>query len=226
MQNAASEAQISELAIEIAATVPQLAGYLEQLQHPHEITEEVSHVSFADMSSLNPDKQPHLSTRIGAATIELSSHFIYDPGPFRENPDLTIKSTEATSSSPDDTDNDASPPGFPPITGPQPASLYHMLYQLYGLRSVTTLSHPLQEWLQERITWMENSANPDDLARLQSMLNKRPSDGFPVANEGYVGAQDLESVSATVDVVLSRSTGLLGTRPAGSWWQHAKTVGI
>jgi hypothetical protein len=175
------------------------------------------------MSSINPDEQPHLSRRIDAATIELSSHFIYDPGPFKESPDLTMKSPEVVPA-PDDTDNDASPPGFPPITGPQPASLYHMLYQLYGLRSVTTLPYALQEWLQGRISWMEENADPGDLARLQDMLRKRPGDGFSPGNEGYVDAQDLESAFATVDLVLHQSTGLLGPRPVYSWWHHVAVV--
>jgi hypothetical protein len=72
-----------------------------------------------------------------------------------------------------------SPPG-----GPQPASVYHMLFQLYSLSRVTMLPAPFRSWVRNRISWMENISDPEDLARLQDLVSKRPGDGFPVDNEG------------------------------------------
>jgi hypothetical protein len=72
----------------------------------------------------------------------------------------------------------------PLIEGPQPASIYHMLFQLYSLRSISNLPAPFKAWIRDRIQWLEYRTDADDLTRLQEMVIKRPGDGFPVEDQG------------------------------------------
>jgi hypothetical protein len=71
-----------------------------------------------------------------------------------------------------------------PGAGPEPASIYHMLFQLYTLRSISSLSNSFRAWIQGRITWMENMTNDEDLTLLQNMVTDRPGDGYPIGEGG------------------------------------------
>ncbi|KAF2825578.1 hypothetical protein CC86DRAFT_293941 [Ophiobolus disseminans] len=185
-QKEKSEAEIVHFALEISATVPQLAGYLEQ----------------------NPVALPPPTRHIFANTVEYKSHLPYDHGPFGETDDrdqvqdtkpgqvsvLYAECNDATtkvgvptrSIRRLDETNTSSTCVFaaaPLANGPQPASVYHMLFQLYGMRSIPIIPKLLKAWMCERIRWMEYHTEPDDLARLQAMMAGRPGDGFPVDHE-------------------------------------------
>lgn len=143
-----SEVTIRALAEDICATVPQLAGYLEQLRSyllrmrkgvPHK----VRHSPKSD--------EPHLPTTFNSANVELSTHFVYDPGP-----------TSAER-------NDAPKQIFPTLTQPKPSSLYHILFQLYTF-PFALLPEDMGQWVRGRIQWLESKADPIDLERLQMML--------------------------------------------------------
>jgi hypothetical protein len=59
-----------------------------------------------------------------------------------------------------------------------------MLFQLYSLSRITMLPTQFRAWVQNRIEWTENISDPEDLARLQDLVARRPGDGFPVDNTG------------------------------------------
>jgi hypothetical protein len=73
-QKADSESKIIESAIEITATVPQLAGYLEQLEL-RRLTK--------GLLSVESLEQPRLEKITGPGTMEYTSHFGNAPSPFR-----------------------------------------------------------------------------------------------------------------------------------------------
>jgi hypothetical protein len=81
-QQRMSEAQILEQAMEISASVPQLAGYLEQLEPHLRASEFVLPVRFSDRApNLERGELPHFAKRIASAAVEYSSHFVCDPDP-------------------------------------------------------------------------------------------------------------------------------------------------
>jgi hypothetical protein len=188
-QQAKSTAKIESLAIEISATIPQLAGYVEKLeyrrQHPEHVLP-VRHVN-GDIAM-----EGFAASQIGklsaTGSIDYSTHFGGAPSPFRRG-DPTPSNLKQTSVFYADCNDgglnvDAPTQIFPPVGGLQPASVYHMLFQLYPLRSLASLPRSLRDWIHERILWMEQISDTDDLARLQDMMAKRPGDGFPVDGEG------------------------------------------
>jgi hypothetical protein len=187
-QQAESQAQIELLAIEIAATVPQLAGYHEQLEHLR-LTDEGLPLrprpwSFKTEAHEIPD-----AVKVTASgSMEYDAHFGNDPSPFRKGEATAARPTRASKVDPDnevrELQVDAPTRIFPPVSAAQPASVYHLLFQLYSLSTVSVLPAPFKEWIRERITWLEDISNPEDLARLRDMVAKSPGDGFPVASEG------------------------------------------
>ncbi|KAH8725876.1 hypothetical protein GQ44DRAFT_615041 [Phaeosphaeriaceae sp. PMI808] len=153
-QQVESEEIIQKLAIEIAATVPQLTGYLEQLA-TNLPTEQVIPLRFSNMSPTpTPSRRPS----------ELSERY----------PECINTEFQA----------DTIARIYPPAKGPPPASLYHILFQLYSLQSIPTLSTTFKKWMLGCIRWMESSANPTDLARLQAMTARRVADGLSDDDKG------------------------------------------
>lgn len=157
-QMTASKVSIIDLAHEICASVPQLSGYLEQLQ------------SYSMKDDPDFPDIPVESTGKTSTSIPLSTHFLYDPDPFEHQ-------KPKPASSPLDVPVPDREQEFPP---PRPESLYHMLYQLHTLSTITFLPSTLQSWMQQRIRWMEASADPADLPQLRAMLKNRTEDGFPI----------------------------------------------
>lgn len=198
-QKAESESKIIEFAIEITATVPQLAGYLDQVEI-RRLSKVTLPLRLSDTftGSEAPD-QPRLEKITGPGTMEYTSHFGNAPSPFRRGdtpttPQPTPQSTPYRKPSTismlysdcnDSETHTEMPTRSPsPPDGPQPASVYHMLFQLYSLARITILPTPFRDWVHNRIAWMENISDPEDLARLHDLVSKRPGDGFPVDNEG------------------------------------------
>ncbi|KAH7083584.1 hypothetical protein FB567DRAFT_87865 [Paraphoma chrysanthemicola] len=191
-----SEARILEQAIEISATVPQLAGYLEQLEPHFNASDHTLPARFSERASnLEPGELPHFAKRVASAAVEYSSHFVYDPNPLP--PEASHSGTKRTPSlmsifysecNDGEPKLDAPAHIAPPLNSntPQPGSLYHMLFQLYGLQCIPLLPESLRRWMFGRTRWMEIHSDVDDLARLQEMIIKKPGDGFPVDEERYV----------------------------------------
>lgn len=172
---------IETLAIEIAASLPQLAGYIEQLEN-RRVAEGIRPVRAA--STTDSAQQPRAGKIIRAGPTE------YDA----QNPSASRKGDEPPSLKPgrtsifyaecnDEIKTDAPSHIHPPVRGPQPSSVYHMLFQMYSLRPIHSLPRVFQDWIQDRIVWMENISDEEDLVRLQDMMQKRPGDGF-LENEG------------------------------------------
>lgn len=188
-QTPESEANIIYFASEILATVPQLSGYLEQVQRNLERTEITPP---PPPPGTLPREAPvglsHSLRNVCATTMEYKSHFLYDQGPFDDTAEQAQKPSLMSVFYADCNDAeikvDAPAQVAPLMDGPQPASVYHMLFQLYSLRSVPTLPAPFKAWIRERIRWMEYHTESEDLTRLQDMVTKHPGDGFPVEKEG------------------------------------------
>jgi hypothetical protein len=182
-QQAKSTVNIVNLAVEIAATVPQLAGYLDQLAFP-----EPSELdSSPDFSEAPIDSQLlELTVRAkNTGTMEYSSHFGDGPNSFRRGTQNKPSAMSVFYSDCNDEELHADTQPKPRTdlnswNSAQPASVYHMLFQLYTLRTVSLLPDSLRVWVQGRIKWMENITDVEDLKRLREMIAQRPSDGFPV----------------------------------------------
>jgi hypothetical protein len=183
-----SEAQIEHFSLEIAATVPQLAGYHQQLEDRR-----LSNQPLPVRVTKSPEVQPAKTLRHGpkirnSGSMQYNTRFGDEPSPFRRGVTPAKKTREMSVSYADCNDGelqvDAPVQITRPGAGPQPASVYHMLFQLYSLRSITTLSDTFRDWIHGRIRWMENMTNTDDLARLQAMVAERPGDGFPIGEGG------------------------------------------
>lgn len=155
-----SQDMMRVLAKEICATVPQLAGYLDQLQ----------------VSSQHSKFKPTPMTAVSAAfSRELDITFACTPPPNNALTDHTVSKRSSLSSS-----KPLEPPqAVPALPIPRPASLYHLLYQLHMLSTVTILPDNLQVWIKERIQWVEGNADPEDLQLLRTMVNNAPSGAFP-----------------------------------------------
>jgi hypothetical protein len=65
--------------------------------------------------------------------------------------------------------------GCPDASQPTPRShgLYHVLYQLYAIRPITCLPKPMKDWIEARISWMEEQADPLDLMGLQDTVRQQ-----------------------------------------------------
>jgi hypothetical protein len=183
-----SQAQIEHLSIEIAATVPQLAGYIDQLEHQRLSKQGFSLRVAKNSPKVQPAKAPRPPRIQTSESVQYNTHFGDEPSPFRRGVAPAKKPSQMSVWYSECNDGelsvDAPTQVSRPMAGPQPASVYHMLFQLYTLRSITTLSAPFREWIQGRIKWMENITNYDDLARLQEMVAERPGDGFPIGEGG------------------------------------------
>ncbi|KAL6709142.1 hypothetical protein ACN47E_001958 [Coniothyrium glycines] len=177
-QRIRSQFAIEEMGRDILATVPQLGRYLEQL----------------NMNLQKPNKQglhvsPTSTSRIGSVTSQqrgsasVGSSVSRTPTPVTQTP-----TPETTPSPPSSTESEPIPNDLPgsSLTAPQFSSLYHMLFNLYVLRSITCLPMTMKTWIAGRIEWIESIADSQDVARLQQMMRMRPGDGFPVgSDEGY-----------------------------------------
>lgn len=169
-QAAKSEATIIDLAQEICASVPQLSGYLEQLQS----YSRKDHPNFPDIPSESAGKT--------STSIPLSTHFLYDPSPFKHQ---KLNSASQSQETPV-TNHDQNVPA------PRPESLYHMLYQLHTLATITFLPANLHQWMQQRIRWMEANADPADLPQLRAMLKNRTEGGFPIPVDYQYVLKDIQ----------------------------------
>jgi hypothetical protein len=167
-QIAESKASVIDLAQEICASVPQLSGYLEQLQ------------SYSSKDDPDFPDIPSETAGKTSTSIQISTHFLYDPSPFKQqkwNPPSTPPETPVTNH-----DHDLPPP--------RPESLYHVLYQLHTLSTIIFLPTELHQWMQQRIRWIEASADPVELTQLRSMLQNRTEDGFPIPADPQNDTQD------------------------------------
>lgn len=171
-QIAESEVTIRDLAQEICASVPQLSGYLERLQ------------SYSKSENVDIPNEPSESAGKTSTSIPLSTHFLYDPSPFKHQ-----RSNPAASK----THQSEPALEFP---APRPESLYHLLYQLHTLSTIKLLPPAMRHWMRARIQWMEASADPEDLSQLRAMLKRKSEDGFPVPVNNEYEAR--ECMSRTV----------------------------
>ncbi|KAF1943776.1 hypothetical protein EJ02DRAFT_453028 [Clathrospora elynae] len=185
-QKSESEAHIVSLAMEIVATVPQLAGYLQDLDAFLPPTGEGEPLRVKSPSPISRLQKHHPAQDIGAITIEMSFHHKFESG--TSTPSSSLYSSSSTSTSTKN-QNDATTQIYPEnaMTQFKSPSLYHMLFQLYALRWISCLPRSMKDWIQGRIVWMEGNADPVDLVSLQEMIRRRPGDGFPVSeDERYV----------------------------------------
>jgi hypothetical protein len=174
-----SEAQIRYFSIEIAATVPQLAGYHQQLEHRRLANPSLT-VRVTKGSGMQPANLPRCDPKIAISGDE--------PSPLGKGIPPAKKPSEVSVFYADCNDGELqiNTPASKtrPGAGPEPASIYHMLFQLYTLRSISSLSNSFRAWIQGRITWMENMTNDEDLTLLQNMVTDRPGDGYPIGEGG------------------------------------------
>jgi hypothetical protein len=148
-QQSKSRAIIKDLAGEICASIPQLADYIEQL--PSYIERELNDTSDRFEALEYKPGQPMLSLNLTTATVELSTHFIYDPGPFKKTP-----------------------PRFKlrGVPQPRPGSLYHAYYQLYHLELIPGLPADMKKWIRGRLGWIEEMGDPEDLELMKALLRR------------------------------------------------------
>ncbi|KAJ4362540.1 hypothetical protein N0V83_010634 [Neocucurbitaria cava] len=191
-QQSDSGALIYALAVEISATVPQLAGYIDQLDVYRTNSERYAQAPPTDLPpSLIPPRHRD-STRIAEPTAPPPPS---NPAP---HPTHLYAPSQNPTNPPSPPSSTAAPPPVPapPTHSPHPhrptpsASLYHMLFQLYALRSIPQLPGPLKTWIRARIASMERNADAQDIARLQESLRRkrRPGDGFCVGDGSGAGA--------------------------------------
>ncbi|KAH7384082.1 hypothetical protein DE146DRAFT_622961 [Phaeosphaeria sp. MPI-PUGE-AT-0046c] len=188
IQQAESKAQIELLAIEIVATIPQLAGYHESLEYQRLTEKELPLRSATSLSKAKTEEVPDTAQVIELGTMDNTTFFGNDPKPFPKG-EIPVSQQKRTLKPDTDFDArelqvDAPARIFPPVSTAQPASVYHLLFQLYSLRSVPVLPTPFKDWVRERLAWLESISNPEDLVRLQDMVAKSPGDDFPVGSEG------------------------------------------
>ncbi|KAL5115518.1 hypothetical protein ACEQ8H_006581 [Pleosporales sp. CAS-2024a] len=198
-QQADSNAKIIEFAIDISATVPQLAGYLEQIENQRLHKDGLPlHLSTNNVHSQDSE-QPHLPKMTGNGTMEYTTHFGDGPSPFRRGNNvpqgkpstISVLYHECEEEEEEEEEEEGkevrilkSKRPDPSLLKLQTASVYHMLFQLYSLTYISILPAPLKQWIQDRIKWIEKISDPQDLARLQDMVARQPGDGFPVENAG------------------------------------------
>jgi hypothetical protein len=183
-----SEAQIEYFSTEIAATVPQLAGYHQQLEYRRLANPSLT-VRVAKTPEVQPANLPRRDPKFASSgDMRHNTQSGDEPSPLRREVPPAKKPSQVSVFYADC--NDEEPQVNTPVqrsrpgAGPEPASVYHMLFQLYTLRSISILSDSFRAWIQGRITWMESMTNDDDLARLQSMVTDRPGDGYPIGEGG------------------------------------------
>ncbi|KAF1921592.1 hypothetical protein BDU57DRAFT_510489 [Ampelomyces quisqualis] len=186
-QQTGSRAMIETLAIEIAASLPQLAGYLERLES-RRIAERDLPVRVTKMTSTTePSQLPRVGKVTRSGITKYDTHFSNDPSPFRKCDNTSSLRPDPTSifyaEHSDKTKVDTPAHIHPPVCRPQPSSVYHILFQMYSLRSIDSLPRVFLDWIQDRTVWMENICDEEDLVRLQDMMRKRPGDDFPADNE-------------------------------------------
>ncbi|KAF2678572.1 hypothetical protein K458DRAFT_137136 [Lentithecium fluviatile CBS 122367] len=182
-QKIESEAIMKRLAAEICASVPQLADYIERL--PSYVDRELSDTDNRFTIPKHKPGQPLLSLSLTTATVELSPHFIYDPGPFRK-----------TSLRPCSED----------LPRPRPASLYHIYYQLFSLNAIQSLTADMKEWIQERIYWVEEMGDPDDIGLMKAMLHRslvRVNRRAPDIEGNCVSGQEARSCNAQTNTSIA-----------------------
>lgn len=173
-QASSSRAVITELAHEILASVPQLAGTLPQVQAIYE-TEQDSESEPVSISALENKMPkftplPEVSRKNSSAAIEYCQVFVYDPGPIR----VARSSTSAPRPPPAESSHDRTIGRDAP---PQ-ASMFHLLLQLYGLWRLRTLPEDMRKWIRDSIHWLESCAEIEDLVRVHRIAERHLSVGF------------------------------------------------
>jgi hypothetical protein len=169
------------LAVEIAATVPQLAGYLDQLAFA-----ESTELGIPSNFSHTPIESQLLEPSVPAkctGPLEYNSRFGEEPSPLTKGTPRKPSATSVFYADCNDEELHVNAQHTLHIeltrwNGAQPTSIHHMLFQLYTLRTVSLLPEPLKDWIQGRIRWMQNITDSENLARLRDNITKRRSDGF------------------------------------------------
>lgn len=117
----------------------------------------------------------------------------------------TASSPKSTSTQSSYASNKGAPRGYAsklPLFTPgalDPASAFHLLLKLHNLTLLPWLPYAMKTWIHGRISWIESNSDPTSAKRLQSMIQKRPCDGFPVsATRGQVPYGGIcETIAAT-----------------------------
>lgn len=189
----ASRALITELAAEIIATIPQLAGILSHVERAHKMashspgaSEEGQHVSLAchvqeqirTSTNQHFTELPQITASNCASTIEYTQLFVYDAGSFKRSRGPRMKKRKATAST--RTANSTAAMSDPV---PLPPSMFHILFQLYGLSTIRILPGRMKTWIIECIRWLEKHSAIEDFVRVQKMARQYFGDGNYVTFE-------------------------------------------
>lgn len=183
-----AEASVLYLASEIAAAVPQLAGYLDQM---------IDKVNLAGKTYRNPtslrNKPPHESnislvhSREVLNNLMLKSDVLHVEQRPKEDAARTLDPEDVSTSYVEEQDGGSNKRLLTqkPVATEciRTASTYHMLSHLYNLRPIPSLPNAFKSWIRNRIEVLEHHTSSEDVARLQELVVKWPADGFPIDSE-------------------------------------------
>ncbi|CBX96696.1 hypothetical protein IAQ61_005442 [Plenodomus lingam] len=178
---------IIAMARDLLRTIPQLTGYLEQLQMYFD------HSTGDDSSESKRFGQALQSVTMetadndSVALVQIIPHDIYDEET-KGHTGSTVASSPSSSSSSSSPSSTGSAPGTNNSTSrPRTATLFHTYFQLCALRSIPHLPDSMKDWIHGRIIWIESIANAEDVAHLRERLRKTTGDGIPeIEGEEYV----------------------------------------
>ncbi|KAJ4343422.1 hypothetical protein N0V95_006646 [Ascochyta clinopodiicola] len=139
-----------------------------------------------------PVRMTSLKRGEGSTTFGSSDHPKIptdDSGSNVSTPDTSSASSpHSTSTQSSYTSNKGASSGFAsktPLFTPgalDAASAFHLLLKLHNLTTIPWLPFAMKSWITTRISWIETNSDPYSAARLKSMIQKRPADGFPVSD--------------------------------------------
>lgn len=174
-----SEKVIIAMARDLLRTVPQLTGYLEQLQvyFDHSIGDHTleSERFGRALQSVTMETADNDSV----ALVQIIPHDIYDEET-KGHTGSTVASSPSSSLYSSSPSSAGSAPGTSGLNSrPRSATLFHTYFQLCALRSIPCLPDSMKSWIRDRMQWIESITNAEDIVHLRERLGKTPGDGMP-----------------------------------------------
>ncbi|KAF2011397.1 hypothetical protein BU24DRAFT_495587 [Aaosphaeria arxii CBS 175.79] len=158
----ASENIVRSLARDICATVPQLAGYIDDLRGSSCTPENKLGTELAGTTS---SERAAAGSAVSISGPQILTELARSAPPIPTSPRSTDENKRQSSSS--------------VLLNPKPASQCQLLYQLCTLSQISLLPIHLRHWVNDRIEYVKSKAEPEDLQLLEQALEDMPSAAFP-----------------------------------------------
>jgi hypothetical protein len=172
-----SKIAVCTIAVEVLATVPQLAGFLAALPSPFPSSS--AHVGSDTSVPSTTTSHPNVLWTVPSTSISTTQH-APSPSTSMLPPSTSGPTSCPTSNPPAQATPTPTPPA--PRRGSQ-GSPYHLFHALYMVSTITLLPGDMQGWIGEKIAGVESEVEAEDLRLLYALRDSVARGALPAFAE-------------------------------------------